>query len=214
MLLVALPVAAQVHKCIDAVGKTAFSDTPCPSNAKSAARILDSSATERRPEEEATAAERNMRSIEDASRILQEPTSDAQIGAPAAMVAPRQRATQQIGSAQSSPDVHPDDLACDTVSPRKGCVGGARQANPNWSPRRGYFGGGGPADQRYQQEQERAREAAARAAAAGPERVSRCDGGGCWDTSGNRYSRTGDGQHFRRSDGALCRANGNTFNCN
>jgi len=77
-LFTAGPVIAQVHRCVDAAGTTSFSDSPCPSSAKSSTRVLGSDATDRRWENEAYGRERNMRSIENASRIIQEPTSDAQ----------------------------------------------------------------------------------------------------------------------------------------
>lgn len=181
MLLVALPAAAQVHKCIDAVGKTAFSDTPCPSNAKSAARILDSSATERRPEEEATAAERNLRSIENATRIIREPTSDVMRGAGDAGII----------------DADPNERI-------------RSQDKRNMQRRMAEIEAG-----RARAEDRAARAEAARAAAArAPAIVTNCNSSGCWDTGGNRYNRTGDGQNFWRSDGKFCRSTGNAFICN
>lgn len=71
------PAQAQVHRCVDATGKTTFSDSPCSSGARSSTQVLGSDATDRRWENEAYGRERNMRSIENASRIIQAPTSDA-----------------------------------------------------------------------------------------------------------------------------------------
>ncbi|MNX79855.1 hypothetical protein D3C86_1114990 [compost metagenome] len=68
---------AQVHKCVDAAGKITFSDVLCPTTSKKAARVLGADATDRRWENEAFGRERNMQSIENATRILREPTSDA-----------------------------------------------------------------------------------------------------------------------------------------
>ncbi|MDR6886106.1 MULTISPECIES: DUF4124 domain-containing protein [Variovorax] len=73
----ALGAGAQVHRCTDAAGKVSFSDTACPSSAKQAARVLGADATDRRWENEAYGRQRNMESIEGASRLLREPTSDA-----------------------------------------------------------------------------------------------------------------------------------------
>lgn len=204
---------AQVHRCVDAAGKVSFSDAPCPTTAKSAARVLGADATDRRWENEVYGRERNMRSIENASRIIQEPTSDAQFGGPVSIGTPAGRHAGEPAP-RAEGQLHPDDANCDTQSPRKGCFGGARSVNPNWSPRRGYFGGGGPADRRHQQEHDRAREIAERDASRGPVRATNCNAGGCWGSDGNRYNRTGDGQNFFRSDGKFCRANGNTFSCN
>lgn len=89
--------SAQVHRCTDAAGKTSFSDAPCPTTAKSAARVLGPDATDRRWENEAYGAQRNMESIENASRILREPTSDAvgNVGAGIIPSDPNQRIREQ-----------------------------------------------------------------------------------------------------------------------
>lgn len=199
---------AQVHRCTDANGKVAFSDTPCSTTAARAERVLGSDATERRWENEAYGRERNMRSIQDASRTLREPTSDAQPGA-AAIIGrdgPRPR------PAAAGPAPHPDDTTCDTYSPRKGCLGGARSANPNWSPRKGYHGGGGPADQRREEEERRLAEE--RAARAGTQTLTNCNNSGCWGSNGVRYNRVGGGG-LAGTDGSFCTpSGGNTFNCN
>lgn len=77
LVWVSIGAAAQVHRCVDAAGKTTFSDQPCPTSAKSAARVLGADATNRRWENEVYGRERNMRSIQNASRIIQARTSDA-----------------------------------------------------------------------------------------------------------------------------------------
>lgn len=56
----------------------------------------------------------------------------------------------------------------------------------------------------------RALEAAARARM--NPTLTNCDGGGCWDTMGNRYN--GSKGTYYRSDGAYCTVNGNMMHCN
>jgi len=46
----------------------------------------------------------------------------------------------------------------------------------------------------------------------GPAVVTTCDGGGCWDTGGRRY--TASGPALVRSDGKVCQKVGSTVNCN
>lgn len=67
--------SAQVHRCTDAAGKTSFSDAPCPTSARRAQQVLGREATD--SPADPYAAQRNLESIENASRILQAPTSDA-----------------------------------------------------------------------------------------------------------------------------------------
>lgn len=173
---------AQVHRCLDASGKTSFSDAPCANTAKSATRVLGAEATDRRWENEVYGRERNMRSIENASRILAEPTSDARVGSqgPALMESdPNERIRAQ------------DDRNMER-----------RMAEIE-------------ADRAKREDRAARAEAARPAAPRGPAMLSSCDGGGCWDTSGNRYNRTGNGQNFWRTDGKFCRANpDNTMSCN
>lgn len=76
-LVVSCGASAQVHRCTDAAGKVSFSDTACPTTSKQAARVLGADATDRRWENEVYGRQRNMESIENATRILREPTSDA-----------------------------------------------------------------------------------------------------------------------------------------
>ncbi|MFM9922727.1 DUF4124 domain-containing protein [Variovorax sp. H27-G14] len=86
---------AQVHRCTDAAGKTSFSDVPCPTTAKSALQVLGRSATD--TPTDPYAAQRNLESIENASRILREPTSDAVGNAGAGIIPsdPNQRIREQ-----------------------------------------------------------------------------------------------------------------------
>ncbi|QRF60215.1 DUF4124 domain-containing protein [Variovorax paradoxus] len=196
--------AAQVHRCVDAAGKTSFSDQPCPTGSKSAVRVLGANATDRRWENEVYGRERNMRSIENASRSIQEPTSDGMVGGPAMMGAPTQRGQLEP---MHPPSVAVDAEGCDTVSPRRGCYGGERNRNPNWSARRGYYGGGGPADQQYEREQQER-------AASAPGPLVGCDASGCWGSqNGVRYNRVAGG-NLQGTDGRFCvRGAGNTFSC-
>lgn len=209
--MLAAGASAQVHRCVDAAGKVSFSDIACPTSAKKADQVMGESATQQRWEPEGYRAQQNLDSINRARALQQESVdvvtrqSQGESGAAAIGSSPAP-APQRRDPAYSD--------GCDTQSTRKGCIGGARAANPNWSARRGYYGSGGAADQRYEAEQERAREAAAREAARGPVQVTNCELSGCWDTAGNRYNRTGDGQTFIRSDGRFCRGTGRTINCN
>lgn len=171
---------AQVHRCTDATGKTSFSDVPCPTTAKSAARVLGSDATDRRWENEAYGRERNMQSIESASRIIQAPTSDAIGGAGAGIIDsdPNQRIREQD---QRNMQRRMAQIEAD----------------------------------RAQQDARDARAAELRLApSTGPAHLTNCNASGCWDGTGNRYKRTGDGSKFLRSDGKLCRSNGNSLTCN
>jgi len=77
LLAASFAACAQVHRCTDAAGKVTFSDTACPTTSKQAARVLGADATDRRWENEVYGRERNMQSIENATRLLREPTSDA-----------------------------------------------------------------------------------------------------------------------------------------
>ncbi|MGJ3704611.1 DUF4124 domain-containing protein [Variovorax sp. AFSI2.2] len=77
LLAASFAACAQVHRCTDAAGKVSFSDTACPTTAKQAARVLGADATDRRWENEVYGRQRNMESIENAARLLREPTSDA-----------------------------------------------------------------------------------------------------------------------------------------
>ena len=47
---------------------------------------------------------------------------------------------------------------------------------------------------------------------AGPAVAPTCDSGGCWDTSGQRY--TASGSTLVRSDGRVCQKVGATLHCN
>lgn len=52
------------------------------------------------------------------------------------------------------------------------------------------------------------------AAAAAPRTLTNCDGAGCWDTSGARYTRAAGG-NFTRNDGKFCTpSGGGMLNCN
>jgi len=72
-LLAAAPTWAQVHKCTDVTGKTTFSDTPCPTNAKSANQVLGRNATEKADEPEDAGYRRNMESINRSRAALAPP---------------------------------------------------------------------------------------------------------------------------------------------
>lgn len=201
--------AAQVHRCIDSSGKATYSDVPCPSAAKRAERVLGREATE--STDDPYAAQRTMESIQRA-RELQQGTVNSAVqqsqgsGGAVSMVSPRAATRPRPDPAEAE--------GCETISNRQGCIGGERARNPNWSPRRGYYGGGGPADQKYEADRERREAAAAQAQRNTPVTLTNCNAGGCWDTSGNRYNRTGNGQTFVRGDGKFCRAQGNTISCN
>ncbi|PNG49165.1 hypothetical protein WDL1P2_00438 (plasmid) [Variovorax sp. WDL1] len=210
VLVAASSASAQVHRCIEASGRVAYSDQPCGTTAKSSEQVLGSDATA--PRYDPYARERNMTSIYRARANLEGSvdtvTRQSQGEGDAAIMSapePRQRSAERQGA-------DPNPESCDTYSTRKGCMGGARANNPNWSARRGYYGAGGSADRAYEEEQARARQAAARAPA--PAVATNCNAGGCWDGAGNRYNRTGAGDKFWRSDGKLCRARGNTITCN
>lgn len=186
-VIVALTLAgtagAQVHKCIDAAGKVAFSDVPCPTASKKAERVLSSDATDRRWENEAYGRERNMQSIENATRILRAPTSDGVGDAGGGIINNGPNDPGGTNRIRAAEDRQRAEIAL-AAARRRAAEEQARQA-----------------------ELERRRPAA-------PSIVSSCDRGGCWDTSGNRYNRAGDGQNFWRSDGRFCRADRDAIRCN
>ena len=91
--------------------------------------------------------------------------------------------------------------ACDTWSPRKGCIGGSRATNPNWSPNQGYTGGDfQPTPSPLRQH---------------PGQFVNCDQAGCWGSANNvRYNFVAGG-NLQGTDGSFCtRGAGNTFSCN
>ncbi|MGJ7523650.1 DUF4124 domain-containing protein [Variovorax sp. LT1P1] len=197
---------AQVHRCIDAGGKATYSDVPCSSASKRAERVLGREATD--ATDDPYAAQRTMESIQRA-RELQQGTvnsvvqrsqgSGGAVSMDAPQTAPRPRPSQN------------DAEGCETISTRQGCVGGERARNPNWSPRKGYYGGGGPADQRA--EAQKAAAAQARAAAQ-PTSFTNCDKTGCWGNHGGRYNFVAGG-NLAGPNGSFCtRAAGGTFSCN
>ncbi|MEJ8821521.1 DUF4124 domain-containing protein [Variovorax humicola] len=208
MLVLATAATAQVHRCIDAGGKATYSDVACPTSAKSAEQVLGREATA--PRYDPNAAQRTMDSIQRAG-ALQRATVEGVIrqsqGQPTgtydAEPPPQQRSAQSDQSAGES---------CDTYSTRKGCIGGRRADNPNWSPRRGYYGNGGPADQKW--EQEAAATAARAANPAPPTMLSNCNATGCWGNNGQRYNQAGNGDLIG-PNGSRCRpAGGGRFQCN
>lgn len=179
-VLIALPAAAQVHKCVDAAGKITFSDVLCPTTSKKPARVLGSDATDQRWENETYGRERNMQSLENASRILREPTSDAVGDAGGGII-------------HSDPNARIREQGERNLQRRLAEIEASRAKQEERATRG-----------------EEARQAAVRA----PKAITNCNAGGCWDSTGNRYNRTGNGQNFWRSDGKFCRAHGNTMSCN
>ena len=210
LLLCVAPSWAQVYKCTDATGKTGFSDTPCSTAAAQSSTVMGAGATERDPEAEAFAAERNLASIQRSRAALagsvdivtRQSQVPAGAGGPVVMDAPP---IQQTRSMLNSPTAGDE---CQTYSTRKGCIGGSREANPNWSARRGYYGGGGPADQEYEREQ-----AALRARQ--PGQMVNCDRAGCYGANnGVRYNFTG-GKTMMGTNGSACTmVGGNMVSCN
>lgn len=150
------------------------------------------------------AAQRNLDSIE-RSRQLQQDMVDSSIqqsqGSGGAIAL-------NPGRAAPPAPVTADSEPCDTYGTRKGCYGGERGRNPKWSPTRGYYGSGGPADQQYEAER-RAR------AASAPGQMVNCDTAGCWGSqNGVRYNRVAGG-NLSGTNGSFCtRGAGNTFSCN
>lgn len=129
LLGLALSSHAQVHRCVDAAGKTSFSDQPCPIGAKSAARVLGSDATDRRWENEVYGRERNMRSIENASRIIQEPTSDARGDAGGGIINNGPDGPGGTNTIRAEEDQRRAELALDAAR-RRAAAEAARQAAP------------------------------------------------------------------------------------
>lgn len=204
LLLACVSAGAQVHRCIDAAGKASYSDTACPTSATRADQVLGRGATVSRPDP--YAAERNLESIERA-RAIQQGTVDSAVDQSRGSDGAAHFGAHAGAAAPAAPATRPDVEGCETYSTRKGCMGGERNRNPNWSPTKGYYGGGGPADQR--------REAAEQSrVAARPTSFTNCDKAGCWSNTGTRYSFSAGG-NLAGPNGSFCtRAAGNNFHCN
>lgn len=216
LLAACLGAQARVYGCVDAAGKTSYSDQPCTA-AQRGGEVLGPGATEKRWEPEGYRLQEQLDSAARASALQRETgavvrrQSEAPEGpqGPAGAVtmdAGRTSRTGQVRSQKAAPAA--DDEACETYSDRKGCIGGERARNPNWSARRGYNGGGGAADQRYE-EQQRLR------AASGPGPFVNCDSAGCWGSrNGVRYHRAAGG-NLVGTDGQVCTSSaGTTYSCN
>lgn len=208
LLLACVSAGAQVHRCIDAAGKASYSDTACPTSATRADQVLGRGATVSRPDP--YAAERNLESIERA-RAIQQGTVESAVeqsrGSDGAVHLGSRTAAPSPAAAAARPDVE----GCETYSTRKGCMGGERVRNPNWSPNEGYYGGGGPADQRREAQKQAAAQARA---VARPTSFMNCDKAGCWSNTGSRYN-FGAGGNLNGPSGRVCtRGVGNNFHCN
>lgn len=204
LLLACAAAGAQVHRCLDATGKASYSDTACPTSATRADQVLGRGATVSRPDP--YAAERNLESIERA-RAIQQGTVDSAVGQSREPDGPVHLGAR---AATPAPAARPDVEGCETYSTRKGCMGGERSRNPNWSPSKGYYGGGGPADQRREAQEQATAQARA---AARPTSFLNCDKAGCWSNTGSRYN-FGAGGNLNGPNGRVCtRAAGNNFHC-
>ena len=195
LLSCATATLAQVNKCVDSKGKISYSEISCAST-KQGGQLLGREATAANPERDAYSRQLHRESL---NRTMQQ-QRDAIDGYPARP--PRRASVEQDDDQVTARDTE----GCETYSPAKGCIGGERARNPNWSPRKGYFGGGGPADQR------RALEEVPRAASA-PGYMN-CNASGCWGSqNGVRYNKVANG-NLVGTNGQFCVRAGNSFNCN
>jgi hypothetical protein len=186
---------AQVNKCVDGKGGISYSETPCES-LQQGKQILGRDATASDPERDAFSRQQHRESL---NRTMQQ-QRDMIDGYPPPL--PQRSSVEKI----DKPVVERDVEGCETYSSTKGCIGGERSRNPNWSPSKGYFGGGGPADQRRANEE-------ARRAASSPGQMN-CDRAGCWGSqNGVRYNRAAGG-NLIGTNGQFCIRAGNTFSCN
>lgn len=211
-LLLAIAGAAhgQVHKCV-AGGKTVYSEQPCSAEQRGG-QMLGRSATEMDPERDAYTARLHRESL---NRTMQQNREAIDGPLRAAREEPEYEAERPVASAPVRPTASPGGAtSCDTWTSRKGCIGGSRATNPNWAPGKGYTGGSSPEDR---QRDERDRLEAERVARLKPRptNLTNCDAGGCWDNVGNRYNNIG-GQagSYVRTDGKVCRPNGDMITCN
>lgn len=208
LLVLGIEGAAQVHKCTDSSGKSTFSDTPCPTSAKQSQQVLGASATI--SPNDPLASQRTRMSIERAAEINRS-TSEFSIEQSQSTARGSEIDAGRTRNEGPRSAFAPDQYdAPETVTPRNGPIGGSRASNPNWSPRRGYYGGGGPADQRYEAEQ-----AARQRQRVAPGQMVNCDRAGCWGANnGVRYNFAAGG-NMNGSDGSFCTRTGpNGFNCN
>lgn len=149
---------AQVYGCVDAAGRTSYSDRPC-SAAQRGGEVLGPGATEKHEEPEGYRLQQQLDSAARASALQRETGAVVrrQSEAPEGSAGPAGAVTMDAGrTGQPRPQKAApaaDEEGCETYSDRKGCIGGERARNPNWSARRGYNGGGGPADRRYEEQQ-------------------------------------------------------------
>jgi len=201
-MVLVLPAGAQVHKCVDAAGKVSFSDAPCPASAKQSQRVMGEEATSTY---DPYAHERTMQSYERDSAINRAYAPQLNSGGNAAAMDAGRTGSGPGPRSAFAPQYEDQPQ---TENSRRGPIGGSREGNPNWSPRRGYYGGGGPADQRYEADQ------AARRVSA-PGQMVNCDSAGCWGANnGVRYNSAGGG-NLIGTNGSFCtNAGGGMFHCN
>lgn len=209
--LVSTTVTGQVHKCVDSSGRISYSQIPCQ-GAQRGGQVLGREATEMRNEPDGYRHQLQMESL---NRTHQQQRELIDGPAP-----PPQPATSRAASQGDEPPTvgeAEETEKCETYSLHKGCIGGERSRNPNWSARKGYFGSGGPADRKREQQEaaaEAARAEATRKQSLHPPRVSKCNDRGCWDNAGNRYNRIRDDNEFFSTNGKFCRIVGQNMTCN
>lgn len=190
--------SAQVHRCVDANGKVAYSDTVCSASAKKSDRMLGREATEKRWEPEGYRRQQNLDSINRARLIQQGAVAEPVASGPVDMTSRKPEAARTDAPVPSVPGGKQVD-SCDSNAPGIGCYGGRRATNNRWAPGKGYHGG------------DHAGRQVPRPPA--PSVIASCDDGGCWDTSGQRYNDAGGG-NFHRQDGRFCHRAGSNLQCN
>lgn len=194
-LMFASTAFAQVNKCVGSDGKISYSEVSCASM-QQGRQILGRDATASNLERDALSRQQHRESL---NRTMQQ-QRDAINGHSSP---PFRRAADEKDDERV---VAKDVEGCETYSSAKGCIGGERSRNPMWSPNKGYFGGGGPADQRRASEE-------ARRAASRPGRMN-CDKAGCWGSeNGVRYNNAAGG-NLIGTNGQFCVRAGNSFSCN
>jgi hypothetical protein len=201
---------AQVFKCKDASGKTAYQSTPCAAAQQESRPVILDSPTLTDEEKFNAAAYSAGMTPKEAKRLLQEgaPKSD-QPAADAGQVAAERRAQRDYASSFECRQAQRDiDIARGSVTASQS----EKLTNVAAAQRKADLACLGPAGYREAEAaRAEARERAKERRARTPGVITNCDPGGCNDNYGNRYHRAGPNLV---SGGKTCTPAGSGWSCN
>lgn len=213
LCIVLLPSAsmAQVFKCKDASGKTAYQSTPCAAAQQESRPVILDSPTLTDEEKFNAAAYSAGMTPKDAKRLLQ---GGAMQGQPAEI---RQRQAPQrdyantfeCRQARRNVDIARSSIARSEGQKHSKVAALQREAEITCLGPDGYA----KVEAARAEGKERARQRQNVAPPpAHPSNITSCDAGGCWDNLGNRYN--GTGSTLFRTDGKTCNRVGGMLQCN